>query len=363
MKCHDAHHQLSSICFSDRRDDTVIFERALVVVVDTTTIECRKSLRHHTSVTAGEQEVRSKHGPVLIFGERSHLSVLSHAGRIAGRLHSMAVTGADIGPRQFVYADRQVLSASMLLTAGGSEHKHSDRRVLKTWPVRPKSILSTDKFNTTLLELVITDGRMPHSGKSINSLHEEETRPFYISRDSVLAQRFRETQRGFLALNLVLAGIAVVGQNLSFDGFVSNAEVIDAASRSARQLLFALAIGMVAELKNVSEIVHPAMHTFSLHNMQLVRGITYSVQAILGLIALLITVLISIYHTKCLPFGSDPSSIAFVAVLTSRRHFLDYCKSLVREGDLVARLRYRQAKFQAHDGLLSLTLSPTKRRT
>jgi hypothetical protein len=231
-----------------------------------------------------------------------------------------------------------------------------DGTVLQTWPLGPETALLEEEFNATRLEYIVTKGRPLGSTKQATSLYDSEPRPFDISEDSPLAQQFRELQRGFPPLNSILAGIAVGGQNLTFDQFVNNVEAIEEASRTAQRLFVALAIRTVVDTHNASIGSQPAVYTFSLQSVQLVPGITRSVQALLAVVVLLITYLAGFYHNKFLPFGSDPSSIAFLAALASRHSFRERFKGLDREPDLVSHLRYQQATLRGHHGPLSLAM-------
>lgn len=230
-------------------------------------------------------------------------------------------------------------------------------KVLQTWSLGPQTALPEHEFNKTLFEFIVSKGLAPSTNtKNTTSFQQKDPRPFDISETTVLAQDFRVSQRGFPPLNSILAGIAVGGQNLTFDRLVQSPEAIDAAFRSAQKLIFALAVSTVSEPPNLSEFSHPAVLAFSIQSLQMVPVITRSVQAILGLISILITVLAALYFNKFLPFGSDPNSIAFLAALASRQNFLDHFKSLDREEDLVPRLRYRQAALRNRHGELSLSL-------
>lgn len=231
-----------------------------------------------------------------------------------------------------------------------------DGRVLETWPLGPQTVLSEQEFNSTNFEYVITRGLARGSDKNVTTFQQKDPRPFDISEDTVLAQDFRVSQRGFPALNSILAGIAVGGQNLTFDRFIQSPEAIDAAFHSAQQLFFALAVSSIMGPYNTSEPSHPAIHTFSLQSLQLVSAITRSVQACLGLIALLITTLTVLYYNKFLPFRFGPNSIGFLAAVASRHSFLEVFKSMNKEKNFGQRLSYRQASLRAHDGTVSLTL-------
>jgi hypothetical protein len=234
----------------------------------------------------------------------------------------------------------------------------ADGRVLQTWPLGPQTALPESEFNSTLFELIVNGNPPPSTAKeNITSFQQFTPRPFDISEDTSLSQSFRVSQRGFPNLNSNLAGLAVGGQNLTFDRFVQSTEAIDAAYRSVQQLFFALAVSTMSEPYDSSEASHPALHTFSVQSIQLVPAITRSVQAILGLIAILVAVLTALYHNKFLPFGSDPNSIAFLAALASRSNFLEYFKSLDREQNFVPRLRYQRATLRSGDGALSLSLN------
>ena len=231
-----------------------------------------------------------------------------------------------------------------------------DGRVLETGPLGPQSVLTEHEFNSTNFEYIVTTGLAPGNGKNITTFQQKDPRPFDISEDTVLAQDFRVSQRGFPAVNSILAGIAVGGQNLTFDRFIQSPEAIDTAFHSAQQLFFALAVSTIMEPYNTSEAFHPAIHTFSLQSLQLVSAITRSVQACLGLIALLITALAALYFKRFLPFRSGPNSIGFLAAVASSHSFLEIFTSMDREKNLGQRLSYRQASLRAHNGAVSLTL-------
>jgi hypothetical protein len=232
-------------------------------------------------------------------------------------------------------------------------------RVLQTWALGPQTALPADEFNVTLFESLVTKGRSPviESGKNITSLQQKTPRPFDVSGDSTVSQAFRIFQRGYPPLNSILAGIAVGGQDLPFDRFVNNIEAIDAAFLGAQQLFFALAVSTLSDGHDLTKASWPAIHTFSMQSIQLVPAITRSVQACLGLIVVLITVLASLCYNNFLPFGSDPGSIGFLAAVASRRNFLNHFKSMDRENDLVPRLRYQQATLRRQDGELCLSLN------
>lgn len=237
----------------------------------------------------------------------------------------------------------------------------SDGGVLETLPLGPQTALPTDSFNATLFEYIIKYGIPPNPPgfqKNFTSLQQKVPRPFDVSQETPLDHHFRQLQLGYPVLDSILADIAMSRQNLTFDGFVTDTVAIDAASRAGQQLLFALAITMVTVNKDVSDATHPAIYTSSLQSIQLVRGITYSVQAVLGFIALLIILLAGFYYKRFLPFRSDPNSIAFLAALASRHSFLEHFKPLDREVDFVSCLRYQQATLRSRDGSLSLSLDP-----
>jgi len=231
-------------------------------------------------------------------------------------------------------------------------------RVLQTWALGPQSALPADEFNATLFKSIVTKSRSPSisNGKNVTSLQLKTPRPFDVSGDTVLSQGLRISQRGYPPLNSVLAGIAVGGQNLPFDHFVNNTEAIDAAFLSAQQLFFALAVSTLSGGYDLSKPSQPAIYTFSMQSIQLVPAITRSVEACLGLIAVLITVLTCLYYNNFLPFGSEPGSIGYLAAVASRRKFLDHFKSMDRENDLPSRLQYEQATLRRQDGELFLSL-------
>ncbi len=232
-----------------------------------------------------------------------------------------------------------------------------DGRVLETWPLGLQTILSEHEINATNFEYVVSRGlARGGSGRNITTLQQKDPRPFDISEDTVLAQDYRVSQRGFPALNSILAGIAVGGQNLTFDRFIQSPEAIDAAFHSAQQLFFALAVSSMMGPSNTSETSHPAVRTFSLQSLQLVSAITRSVQACLGLITLLITALAVLYYNRFLPFRSGPNSIGFLAAVASRHNFLEVFKSMDNNKSFGQQLSYRQASLQVHDGAVSLTL-------
>lgn len=234
-----------------------------------------------------------------------------------------------------------------------------DARVLETIPLGPQIAVADDVFNATLFELVVTKGSPPNPPgfpTNFTSLQEKVPRPYDVSEITTLNHQYRERQRGYPPLASILADIAIGSHNLTFDRFVTDTGAIDAASRNAQQLLFALAISMMADGEGEAGSTHPAVVTSSLQAIQLVRGITYSVQAVLGMVALLTVLLAGWYYQKFLPFGSGPNSIAFLIALASRDNFLEYFKPLDREADLVSRLRCRQATLQNRSGCLSLSL-------
>jgi hypothetical protein len=152
----------------------------------------------------------------------------------------------------------------------------------------------------------------------VTSLQQKTPRPFDVSGDTTLSQGLRISQRGYPKLNSVLAGFAVGGQDLPFNFFVNNTEAIDAAFLGAQQLFFALAVSTLTDSYDLSKPSQPAIYTFSMQSIQLVPAITRSVQAFLGLIVVLITVLTFLYYNNFLPLGSDPGSIGYVAAVASR---------------------------------------------
>lgn len=229
-------------------------------------------------------------------------------------------------------------------------------RVLQTSVLGPQTALPPDEFNATFLESIISRGIAPGTGKNYTSLQQKPPRPFDVAEGTVLAQGFRLSQRGYPRLASPLAGIAVGGQDLPFEAFINNTEAIDAAFRSAHQLFFALAVSTVISPSNSSETSSSAIHTFSIRSVQLVPTVTRSVQAFMGLVALLIAALAGIYYNRFLPFESDPNSIAFLAALASHRNFLNHFKSLDMEKHYVSSLEHRQATLRNRDGALSLSL-------
>jgi hypothetical protein len=231
-------------------------------------------------------------------------------------------------------------------------------RILQTWALGPQSALPADEFNATLFESIVTNGRSPpiFDGNNVTSLQQKRPRPFDVSGDTILSQGLRVSQRGYPPLKSVLAGIAVGGQNLPVDHFVNNTGAIDAAFLSAQKLFFALAVSTLSGGYDLSKPSQPAICTFSMQSIQLVPAITRSVQACLGLIIVLITVLAFLYYNNFLPFGSDPDSIGYLAAVASRRKFLDHFRSMDREIDLASRLRHKQATLRRQDGELFLSL-------
>ncbi|KAF7505916.1 hypothetical protein GJ744_012451 [Endocarpon pusillum] len=234
-----------------------------------------------------------------------------------------------------------------------------DARVLETIPMGPETAVPDNVFNATLFEIVVTKGSPPNPPgfpTNFTSLQKKVPRPYDISEITMLNLHFREEKRGYPSLASILADIAIGSHNLTIDRFVNDTGAIDAASRHAQQLLFALAISMIADGEGEAGSTHPAVITSSLQAIQLVRGITYSVQAVLGMVVLLNVLLAGWYYKKLLPFGSGPNSIAFLIALASRGNFLEYFRPLDREADVVSRLRCRQATLQNHGGHLSLSL-------
>lgn len=137
-----------------------------------------------------------------------------------------------------------------------------DGSVLETRAFRPQTALTRDDFNSTLFESIISKGISPSTGEIATTLQQKTPRPFDISGDTILAQGFRVSQRGYPSLNSILAGIAVGGQNLTFDHFVNNTEAIDTAFRSAQQLFFALVVSSLSDRYISSKASQPAIHTF-----------------------------------------------------------------------------------------------------